>query len=68
MTLMRARKAMIYDGRDLIAGEVFDCLAHDVPVLVQAGLADPVHEDNPTGGYVKTRRGRYRRRDLKAEE
>lgn len=57
---------MVYDGRNIAAGEVFDCLPENEPVLMEAGLAEPFYGEG-ANIYQKIKR-RYRRRDLKAEE
>jgi hypothetical protein len=69
--LMRARRNLTYDGRNIADGEVFAVGSEaDRRVLITAQLAADEQNGVQLGGDDPTRgkKGRYRRRDVRAEE
>jgi hypothetical protein len=76
--MMRSRRAFVYDGRNLSAGETFELVEPTAEgksaarrVLIDAALAEAVDLDDGSPVVVPKYRPlkrRYGRRDLRAEK
>lgn len=66
MTKLFAKERFYYNGRNLVAGEEFEAIEQDVPLLTHS-VSPRATVGPPDTGAAKPRR-RYSRRDMLAED
>jgi hypothetical protein len=69
--MMRARTALVYAGRNIAAGQAFELILSpsteaERRVLLASRLAEDIEQ--AAGGDKPPAKGKYKRRDLRAEE
>jgi len=75
--MMRALKPFEYGSRHLKPGDIFELQAHDSGeeglaahrhILVTTHLAEDISVGERLRDFLPNKRGRYKRRDMRAEE